>query len=119
MSDSDYQVSAWLIHSGSKVHFRCILTASSGAFAPCIDLCYQLQADLLLLLLFSPTPTATAVQYEQPYGEAAGDGAFDEAYKAALEPFWRAQKQEISQASTDISEYKSQQLPLARIKKVH
>jgi hypothetical protein len=35
-----------------------------------------------------------------------------------LEPFWASQKQEISQASTDLAEYKSQQLPLARIKKV-
>jgi hypothetical protein len=84
-----------------------------------MTLCYQQQGLTLLLLLFPPTPTATAAQYEQPYGEVAGEGAFDEAYKAALEPFWRAQKQEISQASTDISEYKSQQLPLARIKKVH
>ena len=56
--------------------------------------------------------------YEQPYGHESGPGQFDEAYRAALEPFWAAQKQEISQASTDISEYKSQQLPLARIKKV-
>jgi len=57
-------------------------------------------------------------QYEQPYGHEAGQGQFEEAYKAVLDPFWAAQKQEISQASTDLSEYKSQQLPLARIKKV-
>lgn len=57
-------------------------------------------------------------QYENSYGHEGGEGQFDEAYRAALEPFWRAQKQEISQASTDISEYKSQQLPLARIKKI-
>lgn len=118
MSDSDYQVSNRITHSGSRSLFQSIFLASSGALGP-HTLCYHQQADsLLLLLLFSTTPTATAVQYEQPYGEAAGDGAFDESYKAALEPFWRAQKQEISQASTDISEYKSQQLPLARIKKV-
>ncbi len=54
----------------------------------------------------------------EPYGHQPGDGHFDEAYRAVLDPFWRAQKQEISQASTDLSEYKSQQLPLARIKKV-
>lgn len=60
----------------------------------------------------------TSLQYENSYGHEGGEGQFDEAYRAALDPFWRAQKQEISQASTDISEYKTQQLPLARIKKV-
>jgi hypothetical protein len=70
---------------------------------------------LLLLLQFRPRHVQ---QYEQPYGHQPGEGQFDEAYRAALDPFWQAQKQEISQASTDISEYKSQQLPLARIKKV-
>lgn len=56
-------------------------------------------------------------QYEQPYGGEEGSANFEESYRAALEPFWAQQKQEISQSSTDISEYKSQQLPLARIKK--
>lgn len=55
---------------------------------------------------------------QEGYGHQPGEGHFDDAYRSVLEPFWRAQKQEISQASTDLSEYKSQQLPLARIKKV-
>jgi hypothetical protein len=75
--------------------------------------CCCLRLFILLLLLLWPHS-----QYENSYGHEGGEGQFDEAYRAALEPFWRAQKQEISQASTDISEYKSQQLPLARIKKV-
>jgi hypothetical protein len=68
------------------------------------------------------THTHTHTPRTQYYGRGAddqyADGEIEEAYEAALRPFWAAMKHEVSACGSDLAEYKNQQLPLARIKKV-